>query len=84
MMNAATSAKPSGSSRKRRVPSHPDPESAAAAGLSTATPSARSRAARSNAPGRPVEAAPRSAAAAAGTADWAKSRPALGRGWRPR
>ncbi len=58
----------------------PEPESAAAsAGPSTATPSARRRAARSKAPGRPWVAAP-VAAAGLGAVDWAKSWPALGRG----
>jgi hypothetical protein len=80
MMKAAISAKPSGSSRKRiRLPMPESESEASCAGPSTATPSARRRAARSKAPGRPFAAA-RGAAAAPGAVDWPKSWPALGRG----
>ena len=80
---AITSAKPSGSSRKRTMLLIPEPEPAgSAAGPRTATPALRSRAARSNAPGSAPDAAPRSGPAPvpAGAAGWAKSRPALGLG----
>ena len=78
-MNAAISAKPTGSSRKRVRPLIPEPEpDCSFAGPSTATPSARSRAARSNAPGRPFVGA--RAAVAPGAVVWAKSCPGLGLG----
>ena len=78
-MKTATRAIPSGTTRNRISPLMPEPESAAAsAGPSTATPSARRRAARSKAPGRPSVAAP--VAAEPGGVAWAKSWPGLGRG----